>query len=146
MSGQRAVFKDGTTTKDNEGYTEAKLFAITNHILAADMLDRNFFTAPFPVHVDSIKYVATTPESAGTLTFIVRRCQGTEAPASGDALMTAADAVGAALVTQTVYTAALTGTAALLFLNTGDRLAIDFTDDTAGELAGLSVTVELSPA
>jgi len=146
MAGQRAVLIDGTTRNDNAGYMTNKFVATSNHILVADMVDRSFYIAPFPVHVDSIQYVALTPESAGTLTFLVRRCQGVEAPASGDALMTAANAVGAALVTQTVYTAALTGTAADLYLNTGDRLAMDFTDDTAGELAGLSVTVTLSPA
>lgn len=119
--------------------------AVSLSRLAADMVDHSFFIADRPLKVLSIEYVATTPESAGTLGFVVTRCQGTEAPASGDALMTAADAVGAALVTQTVYTATLTGTAAHLELADGNRLAIDFTGDAAGELAGLCVTVTLEP-
>jgi hypothetical protein len=115
-------------------------------LLVADMIDQNIFVADRALKVKSIEYVATTPESAGTLTMIVRRCQGTEAPASGDALMTAANMVGAALVTQTVYTATLTSTEAHLTLADGDRLAIDFTDDSAGELAGVCVTVVLENA
>lgn len=122
-----------------------RIYVSTSFQLPADMVDRSFFIADRPLKVLSIEYVATTPESAGTLTAIVRRCQGTEAPSAGDALMTAANCVGAALVTQTVYTATLTGTAAHLELADGDRLAVDFTDDTAGELAGLVFTVVLEP-
>lgn len=146
MSNQRAKKIAGNTIEELDGDEDAKFLVTTSFQLAADMVDRSFFIAPFRVKVESIDYVATTPESAGTLTTIVRRCQGTEAPASGDALMTAADMVGAALVTQTVYNATLTGTTALLYLEKGDRLAVDFTDDTAGELAGLVYTVVLSRA
>lgn len=144
MSNQRALKADGYKVDDLAGNEDNKFLAYTNHILVADMVDRSFFIAPFRCKVEKIQYVALTPESAGTLTTIIRRCQGVEAPASGDALMTAADMVGAALVTQTVYTATLTGTTANLILEAGDRLAIDFTDDTAGELAGLNYTVTLS--
>jgi len=122
-----------------------RLYITSTHWLVADMVDRNFFIADRPLKVLNITYVATTPESAGTLTMIVRRCQGTEAPSAGDALMTAANCVGAALVTQTVYTATLTATTAHLELAAGDRLAVDFTDDTAGELAGLVITVTAEP-
>lgn len=122
-----------------------RLYVRHTSLLVADQIDQNIFIADRPLKVLSIEYVATTPESAGTLTLIVRRCQGTEAPASGDALMTAANMVGAALVAQTVYTATLTGTAAHLELADGDRLALDYTDDTAGELAGVCVTITLEP-
>lgn len=119
-------------------------YAKTDHQLVADMVDKNFFCADRPVKTLSIQYVATTPESAGTCGFIIRRCQGTEAPSAGDALATV-DAVGAALVANTVYTATLTATTADLLLAAGDRYAIDFTGDTPGELAGLSVTVAHEP-
>lgn len=144
MSEQRALKADGNLVEDLSGNDDNKIVVTSNHWLVADMVDRNFFVAPFRCKVEKIQYVATTPESAGTLTTIIRRCQGVEAPASGDALMTAADMVGAALVTMTVYTATLTGTTALLVLEAGDRLAIDFTDDVAGELAGLNYTVTLT--
>lgn len=147
MSNQVARKANGYLTEELDGDEAYKLIAVANHQLAADMVDKSFFIAPFPVKVERIDYVATTPESAGTLTLRVTRCQGTEAPASGDLLTNAAlNMVGAALVTQTVYTATLTATTANLTLATGDRLALDFTDDTAGELAGLVVTVTMSRA
>jgi len=148
---QLRITKPATTDAAIEVYDSSAwsdipevIYVSTSFQLAADMVDRNFFIADRAMKVKSIEYVATTPESAGTLTMIVRRCQGTEAPSAGDALITAANMVGAALVAQTVYTATLTATTAHLELADGDRLAIDFTDDTAGELAGLVVTVVLA--
>jgi hypothetical protein len=115
-------------------------------LLVADQLDQSCFTANRPYLVYRINEVHTTAESAGTLTIIPRRQQGTEAPASGDALTAAAiDMVGAGAVAQTVKTPTLTTSEALLILATGDRLGLDFTDDTAGELAGVTVTFYLYP-
>lgn len=123
------------------------LVAVTcRTLLAADAIDQSCFTANRPYLVYRINEVHTTAESAGTLTLQVRRQQGTEAPASGDALTAAAiDMVGAGAVAQTVKTPALTATEALLILATGDRIGLDFTDDVAGELAGVTVTVYLYP-
>lgn len=114
-------------------------------LLVADQIDQTCFIADRNYVVTKIQEIHTTAESGGTLTLIPRRQQGTEAPASGDALATAIDMVGAGAVAQTLKTATLTTTTANLLINAGDRLALDFTDDTAGELAGVVVTFQLSP-
>jgi hypothetical protein len=114
-------------------------------LLAADSIDQSCFIADRDYVIVKITEVHTTAESAGTLTLIPRRQQGTEAAASGDALATAIDMVGAGAVAQTVKTATLTTTVADLLLDAGDRLGLDFTDDVAGELAGVTVTFTLIP-
>lgn len=114
-------------------------------LLVADMVDQSCFTANRPYLVYRINYVHTTPESAGTLTVRAMRQQGTEAPASGDLLATAINAVAAGTAAQTVVTATLSATEAFLILETGNRLGLDFTDDTAGELAGVTVSFFLYP-
>lgn len=114
--------------------------------LATGSVDQSCFTANRPYLVYKITEVHTTAESAGTVTLIPRRQQSTEAPASGDSLVASAiDMVGAGAVAQTVKTPALTATESLLMLATGDRLGLDFTDDTPGELAGVVVTFYLYP-
>lgn len=115
-------------------------------LLVADQIDQSCFTANRPYLVYRINYVHATPESAGTLTVRPMRQQGTEAPASGDLLVaTAINAVAAGTAAQTVTTPALTATEANLILATGDRLGLDYTDDVAGELAGVTVTFYLYP-
>lgn len=114
-------------------------------LLVADQIDQSCFTADRTYVVVKITEIHTTAESAGTLTLIPRRQQGTEAAASGDALATAIDMVGAGAVAQTLKTATLTTTQSLLILFAGDRLGLDFTDDVAGELAGVVVTFTLIP-
>jgi hypothetical protein len=112
-------------------------------LLVADQIDQSCFTADRQYLVTKITYVATTAEAAGTLTIIPRRQQSTEAPASGDALATAINAVTSGTAAQTVATATLTATESLLILEAGDRLGLDYTDDVAGELAGVTVTFYL---
>lgn len=114
-------------------------------VLVTANVDQTCFIADRPYYVSKIQEIHTTAESAGTLTIIPRRQQGTEAAASGDALATAIDMVGAGAVAQTLKTATLTTTTAFLILNAGDRLGLDFTDDVAGELAGVLVTFTLMP-
>lgn len=108
--------------------------------LYTEAIDSAFWVAPFRCTVVGGNLVWRVAESGGTLTMILRRCQGTEAPASGDALCTAISGVATA---ETVTPLALTATSANLILEPGNRLAIDYTDDTAGELAGVVLTVEL---
>jgi hypothetical protein len=115
-------------------------------VLVTGMVDHNCFIANRPYLVYRITEVHTTAESAGTLTLLVKKATGTQAPASGTSLTAAAiDMVGAGAVAQTVKTPALTATASVLILATGDRIGLDFTDDVAGELAGVVVTLYLYP-
>lgn len=94
--------------------------------------------------VTAISEVHTVKEAGGTLTLIPRKATGTQAAASGAALATALDMAAAATV-ETVRSATLTTTVADLLVVAGNRLALDFTDDVAGELAGVSVTFTLAP-
>lgn len=113
--------------------------------LATGSVDQSCFTANRPYLVYRINYVAKTAEAAGTVTLIPRRQQGTEAPASGDALATAINCVAGTTAAETVVTATLTATESLLILETGNRLGLDFTDDVPGELLGVVVTFYLYP-
>lgn len=113
--------------------------------LATGSVDQSCFTANRPYLVYRINYVAKVAEAAGTVTLIPRRQQGTEAPASGDALATAINCVAGTTAAETVVTATLTATESLLILATGDRLGLDFTDDVPGELLGVVVTFYLYP-
>jgi hypothetical protein len=128
------------------GNADGAIYVTCRALLIADQIDQSCFTADRDFILVSLTEVHTTAESAGTLTLIPRRQQGTEAAASGDQLTAAAiDMVGAGAVAQTVKTPALTATAALRLVFAGDRLGLDFTDDTAGELAGVVVTFTLLP-
>lgn len=112
--------------------------------LATGSIDQSCWQADGNYVLVAIREVHTVKEAGGTLTLIARRQQSTEAPASGDALNTALDMAAAATV-ETVRTATLTSTGADLLLSAGERLGLDFTDDVAGELAGVVVTFTIAP-
>jgi len=114
-------------------------------LLIADMVDQTCFIADRNYTLVKIQEIHKVAESAGTLTLIPRRMQGTEAAASGDALATAIDMVGAGAVAQTLKTATLTTTTTYLNIEAGNRLGLDFTDDVAGELADVTVSFVLIP-
>lgn len=110
--------------------------------LFGDSIDQSCWTADGNYVITKITYVSRVVESIGTLTVIPRRQQGTEAPASGDALATAIS--GVSTVAETVTDFTLTATGSLLLISEDERLGIDFTDDVAGELAGVVVTFTLA--
>jgi hypothetical protein len=112
--------------------------------LATGSIDQTCWLADGNYVITQITEVHTVKETGGTLTLIVKRQQGTEAAASGDVLMTALD-MAAAGTAETVRTAVLTTTGTDLLLDAGDRIGLDFTDDVAGELAGVVVTITLAP-
>lgn len=114
-------------------------------LLIADMVDQSCFTADRPYVITKITEVHKVAEASGTLTMIPKKQTTTQAPASGTALATAIDGVTTGNAAETVKTATLTTTASALLLAAGDRIGIDFTDDTAGELAGVTFTFTLSP-
>lgn len=114
-------------------------------VLVTSNVDQTCFIADRAYYITKIQEIHTTAEAGGTLTLQVTRQQGTEAPASGDTLITALDMVGAGAVAQTLKTATLTTTTSNLILYPGDRIGLDFITDVAGELAGVIVTVTLIP-
>ena len=133
---------DVTHTWPDASVTAGQLQVNCTALAVADMVDQSCWISDGVYTVTAIDMVWTTAESAGTLTVIARKQEGTEAPASGQALNTAVNVVATA---ETTTAATLTATGADLIFADGDRLGIDFTDDVAGELAGLVVTVHLIP-
>lgn len=108
--------------------------------LVANQIDQQCFTADKAYAVVSITEIHAVPETGGTVTVIPKKTTGTTAIASGTALTAAAiDMVGAGAVAETLKTPALSATPAALLIAAGNRLGLDYTDDTPGELAGVTV-------
>ncbi len=117
-------------------------YIVATHHIASSVADVQFFTAPVKCEVVSIREIHAVAGSDGSaVTGTIRRCQGTEAATAGDDLLgtTKLDLKGTALTEQAP---ALTGTAANLVLEAGDRLSLDVTGTTTA-LAGVIVTVLL---
>lgn len=112
--------------------------------LATGSIDQSCWQADGNYVLVGINEVHTVKEAGGTLTLIPRKQTTTQAAASGASLGTALDMAAAATV-ETVRPFVLTTTGADLLLAAGNRLGLDFTDDVAGELAGVVVTFTLAP-
>lgn len=108
---------------------------------AADVVDSNVFVATGPVEVVGVSEVhAVAGNDAGAVTLDVKKCDGTEAPASGlTVLSSTIDLKGTA---NTVVNRTLTSTLADRKLVSGERLAIDVTG-TPTAVAGGVVTIRL---
>lgn len=110
-------------------------------VAVADMVDGIAFIADRGYTVTRIDQIHITPETAGTVDIMPRKCEGVEAPASGQALLSAAfDGTATA---ETVQNGSLTSTGADLIMVAGDRLCVDYSGDTAGELVGVTITFSL---
>ena len=124
--------------------TTSKIIVQTHARLAADAIDHSFFITPNDAHTYTVTAISaswgTADSTATTATLMVERCQGTEAPGSGDDLL--ASAIDASATANTVVRGTLTSTTANLTLAQGDRLALDVING-ATELADLTVTVEI---
>ena len=119
-------------------------YFVATHYIAGTVADVQFWTAPVKCEVVGVREVhAVAGDDAGTVTAIVRRCQGTEAATAGDNLLsTTINLKGTALTEQAP---ALTATTADLTLEAGNRLSLDVTGTTT-TLAGVILTVLLKRA
>lgn len=112
---------------------------------AGSLATQVFFVAPVAMRVLKVSEVHSAAEtSAATLTADIFKDDGTDAPGAGVTVLgsTKANLKGAA---NTVQSPALSGTAANLVLDAGDRLA--FKPSAAGtEIANVVVTVHLARA
>lgn len=120
-------------------------YLVATHYIGGTVADVQFWTAPVKCEVVGIREVhAVAGDDAGAVSGTIRRCQGTEAATAGDDLLgtTKINFKGTALTEQTPE---LTGTAANLVLDPGDRLSLDVTGTTT-TLAGVIVTVLLKRA
>lgn len=108
---------------------------------AGSAVDTAIFIADKPYRVFSIEEVHSAVGGSGAVV-TPKKCTGTEAPASGDALVTAAFDLTATV--NAILTGTLTATEADLELADGDRICLDF-GGTLTSLAGCNVTIQLLP-
>lgn len=109
-------------------------------------VDHPFFTAIRRCKVVAIKATpAVAGTDAGAVSATVTRCQGTEAPASGDDLIgtTKINLKGTA---HTVQSLVLTTTLANLILEVGDRLAVDVTGTLTAVVCNVTVLIAYMPS
>ena len=138
----------GRFEADKADGVRANKLILPDHILVtffaaanAELVDTAFFIADRAYTVDRIDEVhGTLGSDGGAVNVMPRKTEGTEAPASGQALITTAFDLKATV--ETVQNGTLTATSADLDLAAGDRLAVDFTG-TLTAVAGLVVTVRL---
>jgi hypothetical protein len=111
--------------------------------MSASPADSVFFLAPMAMKIASIKYCHTVLGTHGSaVTAMVKKQNGTETSAQGDACLSASFNCKAAI--NTVQEGALHATAAFTRLAAGDRLSVDLTG-TLTALAGVVVMVEFEP-
>jgi len=108
-------------------------------VFDASPADKSVFIAPHNLVVKRIDYThATAGSDGGAVTLQVTKMTGAQAPSAGAAMLaTAFNCKGTAL---TVQGGALSGTAADLRLNAGDRIGLDYTG-TLAALAGVHLTI-----
>lgn len=122
-----------------------KRFVLTHTIVGADAATAAnygvFFIAPFPCFVLSVREVHQTAGSDGSaVTLNVEKLTGTEAPGSGDELLSTALSLKA--TANTVQEGTLTQDFSLRNLATGDRLALEDTG-TLTAVNNITVTIEI---
>jgi hypothetical protein len=114
---------------------------VTLHFSAdANSVDKNVFIADRAYRVVSVSEAHTVAGGSGAAVTVMK-CTGTQAPASGAAVTTAAFDLTA--TANTVVNATITATAADAVLAAGNRLAAHFAG-TLTALAGTVVTVKLA--
>lgn len=111
-------------------------------LLVADQVDMQAFIAHRAMKLVAAYEIHKTAESGGTLHIQLTRCQGTEAAASGDVLLSNNSSAGfdGTGTAQTLQTGTIITTNAVNEFAAGNRLGIDYTGDTAGELVGVTIT------
>jgi hypothetical protein len=115
--------------------------------LNGDAVDQAVFIADGAYVIERIDYIHETAGSDGSAVNLqVKKCTGTQAPASGTNLLTNNTSAGfnCKATANTVQNGTLTATAATKTLAAGNRIALDFTGTTTA-LAGVLVTIVLRP-
>jgi hypothetical protein len=110
------------------------------------MIDHTFFVNPLTTTLTVLDIdlrIGTLESTANDSTIMVERVQGTEAPGSGDDLLSAAVNLKTGLTAHTTLAGTLTGTTASLTLAAGDGLALDFGGTAVTEARNLVVMVRL---
>jgi hypothetical protein len=110
----------------------------------ANSVDTLIFIAPYPCEVVSVREGHSTAGSDGAAVSLdVKKCTGTTAPASGTTVLASTFDLKSTINTVVTKnaTSGLTTTLANRKLDTGDRLALDYTG-TLTALVGI-VTIEI---
>jgi hypothetical protein len=118
---------------ENRRYRELR--TITFQATAAS-IDSNIYIADKPTIVKQVQFALAT-QGAASSTLDIKKCTGTTVPASGTTVLSSAFALDSTI--NTVTTRTLSSTTSSLYLQPGDRLAVDLT----GTLTGLSCLVQL---
>ena len=133
---------DRTITFPDATMTLGNIRVSFRAVAVLDQIDGIAFVADRGYTVTRIDQIHITPETAGTVDIMPTKCEGVEAPASGQPLLSAAfDGTATA---ETVQNGGLTATGADLILVAGDRLCVDYSGDVAGELLGSTITFTLA--
>lgn len=132
--------KPDVTPQIHVDIAEGFPFYINETVIAGDV-DRAIYTATRKCVVKAVRYTPRVVGSDGSdVTLMVTRARGTEAPTSGDDLLSATlDLKGTA---DTVQTGALVSTAATLQLAVGDRIALDFTGTLTAAVGQVTIEME----
>lgn len=141
-------YYDGTGAREvvtvpHDGGVSTGLFSYTyTALLLADQIDMQGIIAHYPMQLVAADFICKTPESGGTLNIQLTRCQGVEAAASGDVLLSNNTSAGfnGVCTAQTLEAGTIITTANVHQFAAGNRLGIDYTGDSAGELVGVTIT------
>ncbi len=125
-------------TPGNKSLTAELVMNANGDLIAATAI----FVANGSYNVTAVRAIWSAAATVGTVTYDVFHDTSTNAPAAGTSILTAA--VSLKTTANTVSTATLTGTAATLRLDAGDRLSVKL-NGTLTTLAGLVVVVSLTP-
>lgn len=114
-------------------------YVISQTILASSV-NNTIFTANDDYQVVAVSYTPTVAGTGGAATLAVKKCTGTDAPASGTAVHSGtADLVG---TVNTVQDLTLSTTESELQVADGERLAIDLTGTLTSVVGNLTVVLK----
>ena len=136
--GSAGIWVDSTTPKYNPDGTARNLAPFTEAIeLLASSVDKIGFVAPFACKLVRAQEAHSVVGGAGAQ-IDVKKCTGTQAPASGTTML--ASVFDLTTTINTTVDKTLSSTTADLTLAAGDRIGIDF----SGTLTGLVGTLTLT--
>lgn len=129
---------DGTT-----GSIPHDTIVTFNYGINAEAVDTNIFIADADYEVAKVLFVPTVVGSDGSaVTADVMKCTGTQAPASGATVMSAADSLNLKATVNTVVTGTLSATESARRITSGDRLAVNFTGTLTAAVGYIQVNLK----
>lgn len=131
-SGGLQVSLDGGTTNQSVGGP-----IVVRAEYLATSVDNSLFIADRAYRLLGVRAVNTVIASSGPTTLDIKKCTGTQAPASGTTMLTAT--IDLTTTANTVITPTLSATPANLLLAAGDRIALDYTGTMTAVVGSVEV-------